>query len=145
MKNFGAILFFLATAGSFVAGTPTFHNERRSLLSTPVDITARALELVPRIRVNSRASNETENAARSLEARNHANSTETAAENKARALLFARNHANANSSDENAARSLVARADMNCTDAENEKRSSSPKLRRGIIGARSHTNETEDA
>ncbi|KAI1397755.1 hypothetical protein F4819DRAFT_65501 [Hypoxylon fuscum] len=115
MKSFGAIIFLLATAGSFVTGTPAFSHEKRALLSHPVDIAARAMELVPRIRVVNRNANETENAARSLGAR-AANSTE--------------------------ARSLVVRQSANSSDAEAEKRSNVPMLRRANWGARAQ-NETD--
>ncbi|OTB03143.1 hypothetical protein M426DRAFT_321949 [Hypoxylon sp. CI-4A] len=116
MKNFGAILFLFAAAGSFVTGTPAFSHERRSISAGSANLAARALELVPRVRMGSRASNETENEARSLIARNHNSTGDADAENIARSL-FARNH-------------------MNCTDDAGadaggaEKRSFVPHLRR---------------
>ncbi|KAI2616960.1 hypothetical protein GGS26DRAFT_596724 [Hypomontagnella submonticulosa] len=114
MKNFGAIIFLLATAGSFVAGTPAFSHEKKALLAKPVDISARALELVPRLKAGSKASNETDNEARSLVGPRGANSSSDAeTESKARSLVVPRS---ANSTDENAARSLHL---------------STPKLRRG--------------
>ncbi|XXH01948.1 hypothetical protein Hte_008311 [Hypoxylon texense] len=121
MKNFGTVLFLLATAGSFVSSTPAFRGERRALLAEPVDLAARALELVPHFRAEKRHenANETENAARSLGVR-AANSTEAEA------------------------RSLFVRHNANATEAENEneKRASVPRLRRGHWEVRSH-NETD--
>ncbi|KAI4869911.1 hypothetical protein F4820DRAFT_405454 [Hypoxylon rubiginosum] len=119
MKSFGAIVFLLATAGSLVSSTPAFRGERRALLVEPVNLAARALELVPHFRAEKRHANanETGNAARSLGPR-AANSTDAEA------------------------RSLVVRQITNSSEAENEKRASVPRLRRGHWEARSH-NETD--
>ncbi|KAI1371175.1 hypothetical protein F4677DRAFT_316412 [Hypoxylon crocopeplum] len=119
MKNIGVIVFLLATVGSYVTGSPAFSNERRAVLSNPIDIAARALELVPRVKVGSRAANETDNAARSLV-------TPRAA----------------NSSDENEARSLFVRRSANSSKAENERRAPIPRLRRGNFAMRAVSNET---
>ncbi|KAI1770982.1 hypothetical protein F4818DRAFT_445632 [Hypoxylon cercidicola] len=119
MKTFGAVLFVLATAGSLVSSTPAFRGDKRALLSSPVDLAARALELVPHLRAESRSANanETENAARSL-GRRAGNSTEAEA------------------------RSLYVRHSTNSSEAENEKRASVPRLRRAHLEVRSH-NETD--
>ncbi|KAI0382463.1 hypothetical protein F5Y04DRAFT_46488 [Hypomontagnella monticulosa] len=121
MKTFGAITFLLATAGSFVAGTPAFSHERRALLAEPVDIAARALELVPRLKLGSKALNGTENEARSLGSRGANTSSDAGTENKARSIVIPRS---SNTTDENAARSLHF---------------PTPKLRRGAHAC----NETE--
>ncbi|KAI2768337.1 hypothetical protein F4815DRAFT_59124 [Daldinia loculata] len=117
MKNFGAILFLLASAGSFVTGTPAFRSERRAISAEPASIAARALELAPRVAVGSR-SNDTENAARSLVIPRGANSTE------------------------NVAGSLVNPRNGNFSEAANEKRSPG-NLRRGNLRMRSSLNETD--
>ncbi|KAK6953710.1 hypothetical protein Daesc_006015 [Daldinia eschscholtzii] len=99
MKNFGAILFLLASAGSFVTSMPAYRSERRAIPGNSANIAARALELAPRVRVGSR-SNETENAARSLVIPRVSNST-----------------------DDITAGSLVTRRNGNFSEAANEKRS----------------------
>ncbi|KAI0122015.1 hypothetical protein F4814DRAFT_445963 [Daldinia grandis] len=118
MKNFGAILFLLASAGSFVTGTPAFRSERRAVAAGSADIAARALELAPRVAVGSR-SNGTENAARSLVIPRSVNSTE------------------------NAAGSLVTRRNGNFSEAANEKRTPVLNLRRGNLKMRSSLNGTD--
>ncbi|OTB10344.1 hypothetical protein K445DRAFT_16733 [Daldinia sp. EC12] len=45
MKNFGAILFLLASAGSFVTSMPAYRSDRRAISANSVNIAARALEL----------------------------------------------------------------------------------------------------
>ncbi|KAI1804429.1 hypothetical protein F4811DRAFT_570986 [Daldinia bambusicola] len=119
MKNFGAILFLLASAGTFVTSTPAFRNESRAISADSASIAARALELVPRVRVGSR-SNETENAARSLVIPRNVNSTE-----------------------ETTASSLVTRGNGNFSEVATGKRSAAPHLRRGKLGFRSASNETD--
>ncbi|KAI1660389.1 hypothetical protein F4813DRAFT_292739 [Daldinia decipiens] len=119
MKNFGAILFLLASAGSFVTGTPAFKSERRAVSAEPASIAARALELAPRVVVGTR-SNNTENAAKLLAIPRGMNSTE------------------------NVAGSLVVtRRNGNFSEAANEKRSSGLHLRRGNLRMRSSLNETD--
>ncbi|KAI6083499.1 hypothetical protein F4821DRAFT_191998 [Hypoxylon rubiginosum] len=118
MKNFGAVLILLATAGSFVSSTPAFMGDKRALLSHPVDLAARALELVPhRAESRNANANETENAARSLVARG-GNSTEAEA------------------------RSLFVRQSNSSSETGNEKRAPIPMLRRGHWERRS-SNETD--
>ncbi|KAI0845002.1 hypothetical protein F5Y00DRAFT_265967 [Daldinia vernicosa] len=119
MKNFGAILFLLASAGSFVTGTPAFRSERRAVSAEPASIAARALELAPKVKVGSR-SNDTENAVKSLVIPRGVNST-----------------------DENVAGSLVTRRNGNFSEVANEKRSPGLHQRRGNLMMRSSLNETD--
>ncbi|KAI1464809.1 uncharacterized protein F4812DRAFT_139612 [Daldinia caldariorum] len=119
MKNFGAIVFLLASAGSLVTSTPAFRNESRVVSADSAHIAARALELVPRVRVGSR-SNETETPARFLGIPRSANST-----------------------DETAVGSLVTRRNGNFSEVATEKLSAAPHLRRGKFGFRSASNETD--
>ncbi|KAI0886700.1 uncharacterized protein GGS22DRAFT_116649 [Annulohypoxylon maeteangense] len=134
MKNVFTILF-LALVGSFVAGLPAAANERRAISSNAFEIAARALELVPRAQVGSRASNQTESVPRSLSAR-QGNSTSSfgssgsGSGNEARSEIVPRAF---NSSDDNEARSLFARKG-NSTDAETEKRA--PGVKRVHVEAR---------
>ncbi|KAI8962382.1 hypothetical protein F5Y11DRAFT_347514 [Daldinia sp. FL1419] len=120
MKNFGTIMFLLATAGSYVAGIPAFRTERRAIAAEPVDIAARALELAPRVHVGSRSSlNETENAARSLVVPRSTNSTEG-----------------------NPIGGLVNRRNGNYSEPANARRTPTFNLKRGNL-RRSASNETE--
>ncbi|KAI2469045.1 hypothetical protein F4781DRAFT_238331 [Annulohypoxylon bovei var. microspora] len=128
MKNVFAIVF-LAVASSFVTGTPVFANERRALSASPFEIAARALELVPRTKMGSRASNETENIPRSVSVR-ASNSTSIGGGNEARSLEVPRA---LNSSDEKEVLSLFARA-LNSSEAETEKRA--PQVKRVNFRAR---------
>ncbi|KAL7619667.1 hypothetical protein AAE478_010208 [Parahypoxylon ruwenzoriense] len=145
MKNFGAVVF-LALASSFVTGIPTYspQNRARALLGESVDITTRALQLVPgRIHVGSRSVNETENAARSMALRS-ANTTE--AENQARSLIIPRSE---NGTDvagaENVAQSLVMPRSLNETGAQSVGRSI-PRIRRtNRLRAAATANGTESA
>ncbi|KAI1100558.1 hypothetical protein F4804DRAFT_43740 [Jackrogersella minutella] len=140
MKGFGAIVFILATACSLVMCTPIFHNERRAIMSEPFALAARALELVPRVKLGSRASNGTEHVAKSLIAKNTNSSSNVGGENKARSLLISAS-ANANATAESGTPSLVGRQATNATEAETTKRS--PLLRRAnFFGLRSASNET---
>ncbi|KAI1759159.1 hypothetical protein GGR53DRAFT_471609 [Hypoxylon sp. FL1150] len=117
MKNFGAIIILLATAGSFVSSTPAFKGEKRALSSQPGDVAARAPELVPHRAERRNANvNATGNTARSLAARG-GNATE----------------ANAHS--------LFVRQSNSSSEAGNEKHAPIPKLRRGHWEMRS-SNET---
>ncbi|KAI0179717.1 hypothetical protein GGR52DRAFT_210422 [Hypoxylon sp. FL1284] len=105
MKSFSTIAF-LVTAGSFVSGTPAFRGENKTL-SSPINLAARALDLVPRHKVEAKHpnANETVKAAESLLSKAE-NSTEAEAH-----PLFVRHSTN-----------------INITETGTEKRS--PSLRR---------------
>ncbi|KAI0836022.1 hypothetical protein F5Y06DRAFT_275043 [Hypoxylon sp. FL0890] len=109
MKNVGAILFLVASAGSFVTGTPAFSHEKRAV-AQPAEIAARALELSPPTGA-LRKVNGTENVARSLGLENANSTLGTGAQKKARSLFIRRD---ANSTDENEKRSpSLRRAHLN--------------------------------
>ncbi|KAI1207682.1 uncharacterized protein F4807DRAFT_174424 [Annulohypoxylon truncatum] len=144
MKNVFAILF-LALVSSFVTGLPAVANERRAISTNAFEIAARALELVPRVKMGSRASNFTENIPRSLGAR-QGNGTSSfggsgsgsgsgsGIGNGARSLVPRA----LNSSDSSDISSLFGRK-VNNTDAGTEKRT--PGVKRVHVGARAF-NET---
>ncbi|KAH9991509.1 hypothetical protein F4779DRAFT_248227 [Xylariaceae sp. FL0662B] len=108
MKNFGSILFILATASSLVGGIPLTANSDvrvRSPIVEPADITARSF--APRAKAQVRDSgNSTENAARSLGRRNGNSTEEADAENAARSLpLYSRQSNSTSGSQSNEKRS----------------------------------------
>ncbi|KAI0095427.1 hypothetical protein F4776DRAFT_658790 [Hypoxylon sp. NC0597] len=142
MKNVSAIIFLLASAASFVTGTPAFSNERRAVAAQPADIAARASELAPKVKLGSRT-NDTGIAARSLGLTN-ANSTLAArAQNSTGSIVVNRSVViprSVNSSDGNEARSLFARQQGNCSETESRKRS--PRIRRANFGVHRSLNET---
>ncbi|KAI1411960.1 hypothetical protein F5Y13DRAFT_49588 [Hypoxylon sp. FL1857] len=134
MKNFGAIIFLMASAGSLVTGTPAFSNERRALSSEPLDVAARAIELSPRVKTGAKV-NGTDISARSLGLSN--STLDTGAPNKARSLVVPRS---VNTSDVNGAQLLSARQEGNLSEIASQKRS--PRLRRANLGLGSVSNGT---
>ncbi|KAI1459759.1 hypothetical protein F4805DRAFT_455556 [Annulohypoxylon moriforme] len=137
MKNVFAILF-LALVSSFVTGLPAVANERRAISTNAFELAARALELVPRNKMGSRAPNETESIPRSLNAR-QSNSTSSfggsgsgnGKGSEARSLVVPRA---SNSSDASSEISSLFGRKVNNTDAETEKRA--PGVKRVHIDAR---------
>ncbi|OTA55797.1 hypothetical protein K449DRAFT_438354 [Hypoxylon sp. EC38] len=126
MKNVSAILFLLASAGSFVTSTP---------VAQPADIAARAAELAPKVKMASRA-NGTGIAARSLGLTNANSTLHTRAQNQTGSVVIPRSV----NSNETETRSLFARKQGNCSETDSVKRS--PRIRRANFAVHPSLNET---